>query len=68
MSTTLARRTVATTKKGDGLAEPLADALEQIIENGTYAEAPERWGPSGEAVTSSRISPPGPPGPPRTGE
>ncbi|MFF5970666.1 ABC transporter substrate-binding protein [Streptomyces sp. NPDC012769] len=49
----------ATTKKGNGLAEPLADALNQVIENGTYAKVLERWGLSTEAVTSSRINPPG---------
>ncbi|MCT4352220.1 ABC transporter substrate-binding protein [Streptomyces sp. Je 1-79] len=49
----------ATTKKGSGLAEPLAAALDEVIENGTYAKVLERWGLSEEAVTSSEINPPG---------
>ncbi len=49
----------ATTKKDSGLVEPLADALDEIIENGTYAKALERWGLSDEAVTDSEINPPG---------
>ncbi|MFJ8587319.1 ABC transporter substrate-binding protein [Streptomyces sp. NPDC093595] len=49
----------ATTKKDNGLAEPLADALNHVIRNGTYAKVLERWGLSGEAVTASRINPPG---------
>ncbi|MET9950513.1 ABC transporter substrate-binding protein [Streptomyces sp. NPDC006339] len=49
----------ATTKKDNGLAEPLAEALNEVIENGTYGKVLERWGLSDEAVTSSRINPPG---------
>ncbi|MFH9001700.1 ABC transporter substrate-binding protein [Streptomyces afghaniensis] len=49
----------ATTKKDSGLAEPLADALNHIIDNGTYAKVLKRWGLSGEAVTRSEINPPG---------
>ena len=49
----------ATTKKGGGLAKPLADALNHIIENGTYAKVLKRWGLSDEAVTKSEINPPG---------
>ncbi|GAA3310571.1 ABC transporter substrate-binding protein [Streptomyces cinereospinus] len=49
----------ATTKKDSGLVEPLADALNHIIANGTYAKVLERWGLSDEAVTASRINPPG---------
>ncbi|MFF9489738.1 ABC transporter substrate-binding protein [Streptomyces sp. NPDC014676] len=49
----------ATTKKDSGLAEPLADALNHVIDNGTYAKVLERWGLSDEAVTKSEINPPG---------
>ncbi|WP_373299512.1 ABC transporter substrate-binding protein [Streptomyces poonensis] len=49
----------ATTKKDSGLVEPLADALDHVIENGTYAEVLKRWGLSDEAVTKSEINPPG---------
>ncbi len=49
----------ATTKKGSGLVGPLADALDHIIDNGTYAKVLERWGLADEAVTNSEINPPG---------
>ncbi|MFE6337148.1 ABC transporter substrate-binding protein [Streptomyces sp. NPDC057798] len=49
----------ATTKKDSGLAEPLADALDEVIDNGTYAKVLKRWGLSDEAVTASEINPPG---------
>jgi polar amino acid transport system substrate-binding protein len=49
----------ATTKKDSGLAKPLADAINHIIDNGTYAKVLKRWGLSGEAVTKSEINPPG---------
>ncbi|TLS47589.1 ABC transporter substrate-binding protein [Streptomyces montanus] len=49
----------ATTKKDSGLVKPLADALDEIIENGTYAKVLKRWGLSNEAVTKSEINPPG---------
>ncbi|WP_405883051.1 ABC transporter substrate-binding protein [Streptomyces sp. NBC_01136] len=49
----------ATTKKDSGLVKPLADALDEIIHNGTYAKVLERWGLSDEAVTKSEINPPG---------
>ncbi|MCX4706779.1 ABC transporter substrate-binding protein [Streptomyces sp. NBC_01352] len=49
----------ATTKKDSGLVKPLADALNHVIENGTYAKALNRWGLSDEAVTKSEINPPG---------
>jgi polar amino acid transport system substrate-binding protein len=49
----------ATTKKDSGLAKPLADALNHVIENGTYAKVLKRWGLSDEAVTKSEINPPG---------
>ncbi|NJQ02897.1 ABC transporter substrate-binding protein [Streptomyces zingiberis] len=49
----------ATTKKDNGLAEPLAGALNEVIGNGTYARVLKRWGLSGEAVQESEINPPG---------
>lgn len=49
----------ATTKKDSGLAKPLADALNHVIVNGTYAKVLERWGLSAEAVKKSEINPPG---------
>ncbi|MCF1592617.1 ABC transporter substrate-binding protein [Streptomyces muensis] len=49
----------ATTKKDSGLVEPLADALDHVIDNGTYAKVLQRWGLSDEAVTKSAINPPG---------
>ncbi|MFD0255134.1 ABC transporter substrate-binding protein [Streptomyces sp. NPDC127113] len=57
--TTLQGLIAATTKKDSGLAKPLADALNHVIENGTYAKVLERWGLSDEAVTKSEINPPG---------
>jgi polar amino acid transport system substrate-binding protein len=49
----------ATTKKGDGLVKPLGDALNELIRTGVYGEILKRWGLSDEAVTASRINPPG---------
>ncbi|MFF9045855.1 ABC transporter substrate-binding protein [Streptomyces parvulus] len=49
----------ATTKKNSGLVKPLADALNHVIDNGTYARVLKRWGLSDEAVTKSEINPPG---------
>ncbi|UUU29850.1 ABC transporter substrate-binding protein [Streptomyces sp. CA-210063] len=49
----------ATTKKDSGLVKPLADALNEVIENGTYAKVLQRWGLSDEAVTKSEINPRG---------
>ncbi|MEU9856290.1 ABC transporter substrate-binding protein [Streptomyces sp. NPDC047974] len=54
----------ATTRKDSGLAAPLADALNHVIENGTYSQVLQRWGLSDEAVTTSAVNPPGLP---RTG-
>ncbi len=39
--------------------KPLAAAINEIIQNGTYAKVLERWGLSDEAVTRSEINPPG---------
>ncbi|MEV0679606.1 ABC transporter substrate-binding protein [Actinosynnema sp. NPDC050436] len=49
----------ATTKKGSGLAEPVAEALNHLIKSGEYGEVLDRWGLADEAVTTSEINPPG---------
>ncbi|MFF8412345.1 ABC transporter substrate-binding protein [Streptomyces omiyaensis] len=49
----------ATTKKGSGLVEAYAAALDHVIANGSYAKVLERWGLASEAVTKSEINPPG---------
>ncbi|MEU5980256.1 ABC transporter substrate-binding protein [Streptomyces sp. NPDC047315] len=57
--TTLQGLIAATTKKGSGLAESLAEALNETISNGTYAKVLARWGLSAEAVPTSEVNPPG---------
>ncbi|QMU69482.1 transporter substrate-binding domain-containing protein [Streptacidiphilus sp. P02-A3a] len=49
----------ATTKKGDGLAKPAADAINYLIGNGDYAKWLAAWNLSDEAVPSSLVNPPG---------
>lgn len=49
----------AGTKKDSGLAEPVADALDEVIGNGTYARVLKRWDLADEAVTGSEVNPPG---------
>ena len=49
----------ATTKKGSGLAEPVAEALNHLIKSGKYAEVLDRWGLKSEGVETSEINPPG---------
>ncbi|MFC6780907.1 ABC transporter substrate-binding protein [Streptomyces atroolivaceus] len=49
----------ATTKKGSGLAEAYAAAIDHIIQDGSYGEVLKRWGLSNEAVEKSEINPPG---------
>lgn len=49
----------ATAKKGSGLAEPLAAAISHLIDTGRYARWLAAWHLSDEAVTTSRINPPG---------
>jgi polar amino acid transport system substrate-binding protein len=49
----------ATAKKGSGLAEPLADAINHLIENGQYAQWLKAYNLSNEAVTKSQVNPPG---------
>ncbi|MFI1251519.1 ABC transporter substrate-binding protein [Streptomyces anulatus] len=49
----------ATTKKGSGLVEAYAAAIDHIVRDGSYGKVLERWGLSGEAVKKSEINPPG---------
>ncbi|MFD8868585.1 ABC transporter substrate-binding protein [Streptomyces sp. NPDC059590] len=49
----------ATTKKDNGLVKALNSAINEIIDNGTYAKVLKRWGLSSEAVEKSEINPPG---------
>ncbi|MHA6758637.1 transporter substrate-binding domain-containing protein [Streptacidiphilus sp. PAMC 29251] len=49
----------ATTKKGDGLAKPTADAINYLIKSGDYAKWLAAWNLSNEAVPTSLINPPG---------
>ncbi len=49
----------AMTQKGNGLVQPVSDALNTVIENGKYAEVLKRWGLSNEAIPASQVNPPG---------
>ncbi|MEW2291087.1 transporter substrate-binding domain-containing protein [Streptomyces sp. NPDC006743] len=49
----------ATAKKGSGLAKPLTDAINHLIQNGQYAQWLAAWNLSGDAVTKSEVNPPG---------
>ncbi|MFF4894893.1 transporter substrate-binding domain-containing protein [Streptomyces sp. NPDC001068] len=49
----------ATAKKGSGLAKPLVDAINHLIENGQYAEWLKAYNLSDEAVAKSEVNPPG---------
>ncbi|CAN5151232.1 ABC transporter substrate-binding protein [soil metagenome] len=49
----------ATTKKGSGLAQPLADAINYLIKNGQYAQWLKAYNLSNEAVTVSEVNPAG---------
>jgi len=49
----------ATTKKDDGVVKPVADAINYLIKNGQYAKWLAAWNLSNEALTSSKINPPG---------
>ncbi|MFD0342715.1 ABC transporter substrate-binding protein [Streptomyces sp. NPDC127117] len=53
----------ATTKKGSGLVEAYAAAIDHIVRDGSYARVLKRWGLTDEAVTKSEINPPGLPRP-----
>ncbi|MER5414412.1 ABC transporter substrate-binding protein [Streptomyces virginiae] len=49
----------ATTKKDSGLAEPVAAAINHLIENGQYEKLLAAWNLSNEAVKTSTVNPPG---------
>ncbi|MBX6385283.1 MAG: ABC transporter substrate-binding protein, partial [Microbispora sp.] len=49
----------AMTRKGNGLAKPISDALNSLIKDGTYGKVLARWGLSTEAVPESLVNPPG---------
>ncbi|RFA09226.1 ABC transporter substrate-binding protein [Subtercola boreus] len=49
----------ATTKKDSGLAEPLAAAINYLIENGQYAQWLAAYNLTNEAVTTSEVNPAG---------
>ena len=49
----------ATTKKDNGLAKPLADAINYLIKNGQYAKWLAAYNLSNEAVPTSLVNPPG---------
>ncbi|MGV9758318.1 ABC transporter substrate-binding protein [Streptomyces tricolor] len=49
----------ATAKKDSGLAEPVAEAINRLIENGQYGKWLAAYGLSEESVTKSRVNPPG---------
>ncbi|MGN7191385.1 transporter substrate-binding domain-containing protein [Curtobacterium sp. MCBA15_004] len=49
----------ATTKKDSGLAEPIADAIDALIADGTYAKWLRAYNLSNEAVQTSQVNPEG---------
>ncbi|OXM49240.1 ABC transporter substrate-binding protein [Amycolatopsis alba] len=49
----------AMTKKGNGLAEPLRQAIQSVLTSGQYAEVLKRWNLGSEAVEASQINPQG---------
>ncbi|MGC0398631.1 polar amino acid transport system substrate-binding protein [Streptomyces sp. SAI-126] len=49
----------ATAKKDSGLAKPLADAINHLIDNGQYAKWLAAWHLSSDAVSKSEVNPPG---------
>ena len=49
----------ATARKDSGLAQPLAAAINHLIENGQYATWLQAWGLSNEALPKSELNPPG---------
>ncbi|ROP58630.1 transporter substrate-binding domain-containing protein [Curtobacterium sp. PhB115] len=49
----------ATTKKGNGLAEPIQGAIDDLIEDGTYATWLKAYNLSNEAVKTSELNPEG---------
>ncbi|MFJ6663013.1 ABC transporter substrate-binding protein [Streptomyces sp. NPDC091383] len=49
----------ATTKKDSGLAKPIADAVDHLIEDGQYTKWLAAYHLSDEAVAKSQVNPPG---------
>ena len=49
----------ATTRKGSGLARPVADAINHLIRTGQYARWLAAWNLSDEAVRTAQVNPPG---------
>ncbi|TAJ50189.1 MAG: transporter substrate-binding domain-containing protein [Herbiconiux sp.] len=49
----------ATVKKDSGLAQPIADAINYLIENGQYDQWLAAWDLQNEAVKESLVNPPG---------
>lgn len=49
----------ATTKKDNGLAKPLADAVNHLIRSGQYKTWLDTWNLANEAIPTSEINPPG---------
>ncbi|MFJ6213006.1 ABC transporter substrate-binding protein [Streptomyces sp. NPDC092296] len=56
---TVQGKIAATTKKDNGLIKAVQQALQTVIDNGSYAQVLKRWGLSGEAVPTSELNPPG---------
>jgi len=48
-----------TTKKGNGLIQAYAAALNELIKSGDYAKILARWNLGNEAVTAAEVNPPG---------
>ncbi|MEV4380834.1 ABC transporter substrate-binding protein [Streptosporangium sp. NPDC049644] len=53
------------TLKGNGLVQPINEAINTLIENGRYIEVLKRWGLENEALSRSLINPPGLPRQPK---
>lgn len=49
----------ATVKKDSGLAQPVAAAINHLIQNGQYAEWLKAWGLTDESLPKSEVNPPG---------
>ncbi|KPI06014.1 ABC-type transporter, periplasmic subunit family 3 [Actinobacteria bacterium OV450] len=49
----------ATAKKDSGLAKPVAEVINHLIEQGQYGKLLEVWNLSNEAVPTSEVNPPG---------
>lgn len=47
------------TKKGNGLVEAVAAALNELIAEGTYRKVLERWSVEAQALKTSKVNPPG---------